>query len=116
LGFMIGGDVDYTANTGRGEGYNLQYTMLNGFVSKSMFKKKQGLLKFQVFDLLNQNVSVSRTVEDNYIEDSQTMVLQQYFMVSFTYFLNRFGGNASRGRGEGGMRTMQGGGGRTMRF
>lgn len=116
LGFMIGGDVDYTANTGRGEGYNLQYTMLNGFVSKSMFKKKQGLLKFQVFDLLNQNVSVSRTVEDNYIEDSQTMVLQQYFMVSFTYFLNRFGGKASRGRGEGGMHMMQGGGGRTMRF
>lgn len=120
LGFSIGADGDYTANTGRGEGYNVQYTMLNGYVGKSMFKKKQGLLKFQVFDLLNQNVSVSRTVEDNYIEDSQTMVLQQYFMVSFSYFLNRFGGRSSRNRGDGmrmpgGMRGGGGGGGR-MRF
>lgn len=119
LGFIIGADADYTANTGRGEGYNVQYTMLNGFIAKSMFKKKQGQLKLQAFDLLNQNVSVSRTVADNYVEDSQTMVLQQYFMVSFTYFLNRFGGKAPRNRGEG-MNIMQGdgprGGGGRMRF
>lgn len=111
LGFTIGSDVDYTINTGRGEGYNVQYTMLNGFISKSLFSKKQGLLKVQAFDLLKQNVSVSRTVQDNYVEDSQTMVLQQYFMVSFTYFLNRFGGKASRGRGGPGMNIMRGHGG-----
>lgn len=115
LGFIIGADADYTANTGRGEGYNVQYTMLNGFIAKSMFKKKQGQLKLQAFDLLNQNVSVSRTVADNYVEDSQTMVLQQYFMVSFTYFLNRFGGKASRNRGEGMHMIAPPGGGR-MRF
>lgn len=117
LGIIIGADVDYTANTGRNEGYNLQYTLANAFVSKTLFKAKQGMLKFQVFDLFNQNVSVNRTVMDNYTEDSETKVLQRYFMVSFSYFLNRFGGKAPKGpRGEKIMNGMPMEGGRNVRF
>jgi len=59
--------------------------MLNAFVSKSVFRNKQGLIKLQGFDLLNQNVSISRNVGENYIEDVQTRVLQRFCMVSFSY-------------------------------
>lgn len=103
LGFIIGSDVDYTVTTGRSAGYNQNITMLNGFVSKSVFKKKQGLIKLQGFDLLRQNVSISRTVNENYIQDVNNTVLQRYFMISFTYFLNKFGQQQSQGpRGPGG--------------
>ena len=96
LGFMLGADVDYIANTGRSEGYNLQYTLLNGYVSKTLFPKKQAQLRLQAYDLLNRNVSVNRTVSGNYIEDVQSQVLRRYFMLSFSYFLNSFGGKAPR--------------------
>lgn len=93
LGFIVGVDLDYTLNTGLAAGYNQDVTMLNAFISKTVFKNKQGLVKLQGFDLLNQNVSISRNVGENYIEDMQTRVLQRFCMLSFSYFLNRFGGN-----------------------
>ncbi|MDR6566153.1 Outer membrane receptor proteins, mostly Fe transport [Chitinophaga ginsengisegetis] len=104
LGFMIGSDITCTMNRGRQAGYNLTSTMWNANVSKYVFPKKQGMIKIQGFDLLRQYISVSRTVADNYIQDVQSNVLQQYFMVSFTYFLNKFGGNT--GKGERGNRMM----------
>jgi len=109
LGFIIGSDINYTLNTGRTDGFNQNVTMLNGFVSKTVFKQKQGLVKIQAFDLLNQNVSISRNVAENYIEDVQNMVLSRYFMVSFTYFLNKFGGN-TKGENKGQRMRIPGGG------
>ncbi|NSL89395.1 TonB-dependent receptor [Chitinophaga sp. Mgbs1] len=109
LGFMAGSDITCTLNRGRTTGYNLTSTMWNANIAKYVFPKKQGMIKIQGFDLLRQYVSVSRNVSDNYIEDVQSNVLQQYFMVSFTYFLNKFGGNTRNGE-RGGMRFMRGGG------
>ena len=110
LGFIIGSDIDYSITTGRGKLYDQQIAMLNGFISKSVFKKKQGLIKIQGYDLLRQNVSISRTVTDNYIQDANNVVLQRYFMISFTYFLNKFGGNTGgNNRGPGGGRFDRGG-------
>jgi hypothetical protein len=110
-GFMIGSDVTCTLSRGRAAGYNLTSTMWNANIAKYIFPKKQGMIKIQGFDLLKQYVNVSRTVSDNYIEDVQSNVLQQYFMVSFTYFLNKFGGS-SKGMKGNHMGFPPGGGGR----
>jgi hypothetical protein len=59
-------------------------------------KNKTGELKLSVFDLLKQNQSLVRTVTGNYIEDAQTQVLQQYFMLTFTYKLKNFGTGPAR--------------------
>ena len=45
-----------------------------------------------VYDILNQNRAISRTVTETYIEDSYTNALQRYFMLNVTYTLRRFGG------------------------
>jgi hypothetical protein len=46
--------------------------------------------------LLKQNQSIMRNVSDSYIEDVQYKVLQQYFMLTFTYNLRNFGTAAAR--------------------
>ncbi|GAA0536594.1 outer membrane beta-barrel protein [Chitinophaga japonensis] len=87
-GFTVGSIADYTMNIGRAEGFNMNIMMINAFVSKSFFSNKKGLLKFQGFDLLKQNISITRNIGDNYYEDVRTNALQRFFMLSFSYFLN----------------------------
>lgn len=87
FGLSIGCSLDYRLNTGRAAGYNQDATLLNAFVSKSLFKRNQGLIKLLGFDLLKQNLSISRNVVENYTEDVYAQVLQRFFMFNFTYFL-----------------------------
>jgi vacuolar-type H+-ATPase subunit D/Vma8 len=63
---------------------------------KKLLKDQRGELRLSVFDLLKQNQAIRRNVTENYIEDVQNDVLQQYFMLTFTYDLRNFGTAASR--------------------
>jgi hypothetical protein len=95
LGIVLNTTFNYTINTGRADGYNTNIPMWNASLAKSFLKNKRGELKFSAFDLLNQNVGVNRNANQNYIEDTKFNVLQRYFLLSFTFSLNRAGSNAS---------------------
>ncbi|QHT71877.1 TonB-dependent receptor [Rhodocytophaga rosea] len=96
--FIFTSEVTYTANTGRSAGYNQSFVLWNAALARQLFKNKQGELKLQVYDILNQNRSIVRNIGDTYVEDVQSQVLQQYFMLSFTYHLRKFGGNFNMGQ------------------
>jgi hypothetical protein len=91
-GWVIGSDFDYTIYRGQSAGYNQTIPLLTASISKLIFKKKDGEIKLSVYDLLNQNKSITRTVEQNYVQDTRTQVLTRYVMVSFIYNLRKFAG------------------------
>jgi hypothetical protein len=47
-----------------------------------------------VYDLLKQNNNIRRNINEVYIEDVRSNVLQQYFMLTFTYNIRHFTGGA----------------------
>ena len=128
-GWLLATDFDYTYNGNRAAGYNSSIPLLNPSIAKQIFKNKQGEIRLSVFDLLNQNVSVTRTLTANTIQDTKTNVLTRYAMLTFTYNLRKFAGQGQKMPGmfrgmRNGMRNMpggfdgggQGGGGRRNNF
>ncbi len=107
-GWFLQNDVSYQANSGLSAGFNQKYSLWNAAIGKKFLKNKVGELKLSVFDLLKQNQSIVRTVDARYIEDAQSQVLQQYFLLTFTYNLKNFGVAAKptgrRDNAEGGYR------------
>jgi hypothetical protein len=96
-GWIFGVDFDYNFYRGQNEGFNQSVPLLNASISRQIFKNKAGEIKLYAFDLLNQNQSITRTVQENYVEDANTKVLQRYFILSFSYNLRKFGQNAMPG-------------------
>ncbi len=98
---VLSSDFDYMVNTGLGEGYNQAIPLWNSSLAVQVFKKKNGEIKFSVNDMLNQNQSIRRTVSPNLIEDSRSLVLKRYFLLTFTYNLTRAGQQQQGGDRQG---------------
>lgn len=88
--FFLQTDVYYSGNTGRAAGYNQQFVLLNGSIGQFLFKQKQGEWRLSGYDLLNQNRSITRSTTETYIEDTQSLVLRRYFMLTFSYSIRYF--------------------------
>jgi hypothetical protein len=98
-GFTLGNTVAYTGNAGRAEGFNPNFTLWNAYLSKSLLKNKRGEVRVTAYDLLNQNTGIDRSASGNYVQDTRYLVLKQYFMITFTYNLSKFGNiGGQRGR------------------
>lgn len=95
-GWVLGTDLDYNYTGGLSTGYNASVPLWNASLSKLLFKNQSGELKVAIYDILNQNVSVSRTVNANYVVDQQSTVLKQYFSVTFAYNLRKFAGQGQQ--------------------
>jgi Outer membrane protein beta-barrel family/CarboxypepD_reg-like domain len=90
-GWFLQNDINNQTYSGLSDGFNQSFWLWNAGIGKKFLKKKEAELKLTVFDLLKQNQSISREVTSTYIQDSQSTVLQQYFMLTFTYSLKNFG-------------------------
>ncbi len=89
-GYVFRSTVSHIANSGLSDGFNQSFALWNMEVGKKLMKEKAEI-KLTIFDLLKQNQSITRAVTGSYIEDNQTQILTQYFMLSFVYNIRSFG-------------------------
>lgn len=91
---VVATDLNHTVYTGLGAGYNQNFLLWNASLGYRFLKDKSLKAELYAFDILNQNNSISRTVNDYYVEDARTVVLQRYVMLRMTYTIRKFKGTA----------------------
>lgn len=115
-------DVNCRFKDGYTGGLNNNEVMWNAQISKTFLKNNSGTIRFKIYDILKQQSSLTRTISDSMMSDTEYNTLGSYFMVHFVYRFNTLGGKApNRGPGgpggRGGSRGYGGGGGgRPMRY
>ncbi len=87
---VLRNDVTNLLYGGRGEEFNQNYWLWNANLGFKFLKNNQAEVTIGVYDLLNQNKSISRNITSSFIEDLRTNVLNRYLMLTFTYNLRNF--------------------------
>ncbi len=88
--FFMGNNVAHSLYSGLSEGFNQNFWLWNMEGGFRFAKNNKAEIKAVVFDVLNQNNSISRTISDVAVTDVFTNVLTRYGMITFTYILGNF--------------------------
>jgi uncharacterized membrane protein YgcG len=109
--WILGYNLSQTLNSGFSSTVKANPTLLSTYVEYQFLKGNIGALRFQAFDLFNQNTGVTRSVSGNQIIDTRTNRLGRYFMLTFALRLQKFAGRQGGRQGGGEGRRGGGGGG-----
>ncbi len=105
--FQFNTSYDYYIYNSQTTSYNQTIPIWNMALSRFILKNRAGELKVGVNNALDYSLSVSQTATANYLQQQTTNNLGRYYMVSFTYLINKqlnpMGGGR---RGTGGGRMM----------
>ncbi|MGM0943758.1 MAG: outer membrane beta-barrel protein [Bacteroidota bacterium] len=108
---FVGNTVNHSLYTGLSEGFDQSFWLWNIEGGVRFAKNNKAELKVVIFDLLNQNNSISRTISDVAVTDVFTNVLTRYGMLTFTYIIGNF--KQPENDGNSPWQRMRPGGGRT---
>ncbi|MEM6805854.1 MAG: outer membrane beta-barrel protein, partial [Bacteroidota bacterium] len=89
-GFVLRSQLNHQLYRGLSDDFDQDYWLWSGSFGRKFLKDNKGELMLNVFDLLRQNTSIQRNVNDFFIEDLSTVVLQRYVMLTFTYQFRKF--------------------------
>jgi hypothetical protein len=87
--YRLQANYNYSIYQGRTSEFDRKIPMLDMSFSRSFLKNNSGELKLSVFNLLNSDLGVTQTNNVNYYERAITNSLGQYFLLTFTWSLNR---------------------------
>lgn len=88
---VFGSDMTYQYNSNLADGFRKDYLLWNLSFGYSFYNESL-TAKLKIYDLLNQNQSIRRSVSSTSISDVENTILKQYFMLSLTYKLEKFAG------------------------
>lgn len=97
LGFTLSGDANYMRYKGITDKFNEEYLICNVYLGKKLFRNQRGEINVGINDLLNQNKSFYRNIQETYIENVTNNVLGRYWGLQFTYNLRNFGSKGGNG-------------------
>lgn len=104
--YQFNGVFEYLIYNSETTDYNQTIPLLNLSLSRFILKNNSGEIKIGVNNLLDKSLSVTQTASDNYLQQETTNNLGRYYMVSFTYAINKHLNPMGGRRGGGGMRMM----------
>lgn len=88
--WAIGTGIDCTVYSKEAFGEQRTVPLWRASVTRYVLKNNKGQIRLAAFDLLNQNIGISRSSQFNYIEEERVRNLARYFMLSFSYSLAGF--------------------------
>lgn len=88
---VLNTEVFHNMYKGLEQEFDQEFLLWNASVGYKFLENNAAELRLSVYDILEQNNSISRNVTEIYLEDLRTQVLQRYFMLTLTYNLRRFG-------------------------
>jgi outer membrane receptor for ferrienterochelin and colicin len=104
--YQLNAAFDYLIYNSQTTDYNQTIPLLNLSLSRFLLKNNSGELKVGVNNVLDKSLSVAQSASDNYLQTETTNNLGRYYMVSFTYALNKQLNPMGGRRGGGGMRMI----------
>lgn len=95
-------DINCRFKDGYTGGFNNNEVLWNAQLSKNLLKNNAATIRFKIYDILQQQTSLTRTITETMMSDTEYNTLGSYFMVHFVYRFNTLGGKApNRGGGRG---------------
>ena len=101
FGLEIGTNINYSYNSGYGQGFARRQALWNANASYSILKDKSLTFSVRVYDILQQRKNISRTVSANMIVDNQYNDLTRYIMFGVAWRFNTFKKSSGEVNGEG---------------
>lgn len=87
----IATDATYDLYSGYTDGYGDPKLIWNAQIAKNFLKNNAATIRFKIYDLLQQQTNLTRSVSNTEICDTEYNTLGSYFMFHFVYRINTLG-------------------------
>jgi outer membrane receptor for ferrienterochelin and colicin len=104
--YRFSGTFNYLEYQSQSNSSNIAIPQLNFSLSRYVLKANAGEIKIGVNNVLDKQLGVSQTANENYFQRQTMNSLGRYYMVSFTYAINKHLNPMGGGRRGGGQRMM----------